>query len=135
MPAELLASGSALPNCDVALGSAWAPVQGGLPRWRLKRVLAYVDDNLSHDISLDDLARVACLSSHHFSELFRQSMGTSPYRYVMARRVECAKVMLRTSVKGVLEIALAVGFSDQSHFSKVFRRATGTTPGLYRAGA
>jgi AraC family transcriptional regulator len=132
---RMAASAFVLHNSDVR-GNEWVrPAQGGLPRWRLKRVLDYVDDNLAHDISLDDLAGVARLSSHHFSDLFRQSMGTSPYRYVVMRRVECAKKLLRTSMLGVLDVALAVGFSDQSHFSKVFRRATGMTPGFYRASA
>jgi transcriptional regulator GlxA family with amidase domain len=116
--------------------SAWArPVRGGLPHWRLKRVLDYIDSNLGSEISLADLASVAHLSAHHFSELFRQSMGTSPYRYVLDRRIACAKILLRDSMLGVLDVALAVGFSDQSHFSKVFRRSTGMAPGLYRASA
>jgi transcriptional regulator GlxA family with amidase domain len=126
----------AAPEPHVPSHSAWArPVRGGLPLWRLKRVLVFIDDNLGRDIALADLADVARLSAHHFSELFRQSMGTSPYRYVLDRRIECAKVLLRDSVLGVLDIALAVGFSDQSHFSKVFRRATGMAPGMYRAAA
>ena len=98
-------------------------------------MLDFIDDNLAHEISLNDLAGVACLSAHHFSELFRQSIGISPYRYVIERRVECAKVLLRGSMLGVLDVALAVGFADQSHFSKVFRRATGMAPGAYRAAA
>jgi AraC family transcriptional regulator len=49
--------------------------------------------------------------------------------------VECAKVLLRESMLGVLDVALAVGFADQSHFSKVFRRATGMAPGAWRAAA
>jgi len=116
--------------------SAWSrPIHGGLPHWRLKRVLAYVDDNIGSDITLKQLAAVACLSPNHFSELFRRSMGVSPYRFVMDRRVACAKVLLRDSMLGVLDVALAVGFSDQSHFTKVFRRTTGLPPGAYRATA
>jgi transcriptional regulator GlxA family with amidase domain len=104
----------------------------GLPLWRLKRVLAYVDAHLASDIRLKDLAAAAALSAHHFSELFRQSVGVSPYAYVLERRVERAKHLLRDSMLGVLDIALAVGFSDQSHFSKIFRRAAGVTPSAYR---
>ncbi|HWA01608.1 MAG TPA: AraC family transcriptional regulator [Caulobacterales bacterium] len=130
LPAGLVTDVTAIPAQGWSRGA-----NGGLPRWRLARVLAYIDNNLGSDIRLDDLASVACLSAHHFSELFRQSMGTSPYRYVLDRRVECAKVLLRDSMLGVLEVALAVGFADQSHFSKVFRRATGMAPGAYRAAA
>src|ERR1044071_6962572 len=59
-----------LPASDLGSESPWArPANGGLPRWRLKRVVAYIDDNIARDISLDDLAGVARLSAHHFSEL------------------------------------------------------------------
>jgi len=111
---------------------ARAAPASGLPRWRLKRVLDFVEANLASDIRLKDLACAATLSAHHFSELFRQSTGVSPYAYVLERRVERAKHLLRDSMLGVLDIALAVGFSDQSHFSKMFRRATGITPSAYR---
>lgn len=121
-------SGAALSH---ALSPA-APKSNGLPRWRLQRALDYVEQNLASEIRLSDLADAARLSPNHFSELFRQSMGTSPYRYVLTRRVEAAKRLLRDSMLGVLDVALAVGFSDQSHFSKVFRRATNVTPGAYR---
>src|SRR5262245_52709490 len=51
--------------------SPWSrAAHGGLPHWRLKRVLAYIDDNIGGDITLKHLADVACLSPHHFSELF-----------------------------------------------------------------
>ena len=107
---------------------------GGLPKHRLKRVLDYVEQHTSEDISLSTLAGIACLSAHHFSELFRQSTGMSPYKYVIARRIEHAKQMLRESDVGILDVALANGFSDQSHFSKTFRRVTGMMPSAYRAG-
>lgn len=139
-PLELSASAWALNRPAAPLEAVavapWArTVRGGLPTWRLKRVLAYIDDNLGGDISLADLASIARLSPHHFGELFRQSTGTSPYRYVLDRRIECAKVLLRESMLGVLDVALAVGFSDQSHFSKVFRRSVGMAPGAYRQAA
>lgn len=136
----------ALPACETAGGfdpalspSTSQPVPHAtavsrtcLPPWRLKRVLEFIEHNLANDIRLRQLAGVACLSAHHFSELFRESTGVSPYRYVLERRVEHAKALLRNSMMNVLDIALAVGFSDQSHFSKVFRRITGVTPGAYR---
>jgi transcriptional regulator GlxA family with amidase domain len=129
-----------LARAPISAGSneraAWSrPAHGGLPHWRLKRVLAFIDDNISGDITLKQLAAVACLSPNHFSELFRRSTGVSPYRFVIDRRIACAKVLLRESMFGVLDVALAVGFSDQSHFTKVFRRTTGLPPGAYRATA
>jgi transcriptional regulator GlxA family with amidase domain len=107
------------------------PVRG-LPRWRLQRVLDHVEANLGREIRLQDMADAARLSAHHFSELFRETTGEAPYRYVMRARVERAKTLLRNSMMSILDVALAVGFSDQSHFSKVFRRLAGITPGAYR---
>ena len=57
--------------------------RGGLPGYRLKRVLDYIGDNLSDDLSLSELAGIAGMSAHYFAELFRKSTGHSPRRYVM----------------------------------------------------
>jgi AraC-like DNA-binding protein len=76
---------------------------------------------------------MAGMSASHFSQLFRQSMGLSPYRYVLTVRIDKAKRLLRGSRLGVLDVALATGFADQSHFAKTFRRVTGTIPTVYRA--
>jgi len=106
---------------------------GGLPGRRLKRVLEYIETNLASDISLSDLADVASMSPHHFGELFRRSMGESPHRFVIRRRFERAKGLLRHTELGILDVAMAVGFADQSHFTKVFHRLAGVTPGGFRA--
>jgi AraC family transcriptional regulator len=60
-------------------------------------------------------------------------MGVSPYRYVLTARIDKAKRLLRGSRLGVLDVALATGFADQSHFAKTFRRVTGAVPTAYRA--
>jgi AraC family transcriptional regulator len=59
-------------------------VYGGLGKKRLQRVLAYINDNLVENIGLQDLATLAGLGQHHFSTMFKQSMGISPYRYVVS---------------------------------------------------
>jgi AraC family transcriptional regulator len=106
---------------------------GGLPMRRLKRVLDYIEANLASDISSSDVAAIAGMSPHHFGELFRRSMGESPHRFIMRRRFERAKDLLRDTELGILDVAMAVGFADQSHFTKVFHRLAGLTPGGFRA--
>src|SRR5215813_11429616 len=69
--------------------------RGGLPGYRLKRVLDYIGDNLAEDVSLSDLAELAGMSAHHFAELFKRSMSCSPHRYVLRERIERAKIALR----------------------------------------
>jgi AraC family transcriptional regulator len=107
--------------------------KGGLPGYRLRRVIDYIASNLDKELSLLDLAGVAGASPHHFGELFRQSTSMSPHRYVLVRRIERAKELLRSPALTVLDVAVQTGFSDQSHFTKVFRRIVGTTPSHYRA--
>lgn len=104
-----------------------------LPRRRLQRVLEFVEANLASDVRLVDLASVASMSPHHFSELFRRSTTQSPHQYVVTRRLERAKNLFRETDLSILDIALAVGFADQSSFTKVFRRAVGVTPAAFRS--
>jgi AraC family transcriptional regulator len=108
-------------------------VNGGLGDKRLQRVLAYIDAHLAENIGLQDMATVAGLGQHHFSTLFGQSMGISPYRYVVNQRIERAKRQLRQKDAAIIDIALACGFADQSHLNKHFRKFVGMTPRAFRA--
>jgi AraC family transcriptional regulator len=108
--------------------------KGGLPGYRLRRVRDYIESNLDKELSLSDLAGLSGASPHYFAELFRQSTGMSPHRYVVVRRIERAKELFRNPMLNVLDVAAQTGFGDQSHFTKVFRRIAGMTPSQYRAG-
>jgi AraC family transcriptional regulator len=81
----------------------------GLDGGRLRRVLAYVEEHLAEDITVTDLANVACLSIFHFTRAFAATMGVPPHRYVSQRRL-----------------------ASQSSFTRAFRRAMGMTPAEYR---
>ena len=105
----------------------------GLSRKRLKRVCDYIEANLDDRLTLAELAAVACLSPYHFSRSFKQAVGVGPQRYVMHRRVERAKALMRRTDQPLARIAQEVGFADQSHLTSVFRREIGVTPGHFRA--
>lgn len=108
------------------------PVVGGLGVLRLRRVTDYIEAHLAEDVSLDDLAAVANLSTHHFGEAFKASTGTSPYRYLIERRIHRAKELLLGADRSIAEVALTVGFASHSHFTDNFRKLTGTTPSRFR---
>jgi AraC family transcriptional regulator len=79
---------------------------GGLTRNQARRVLDYIESNLSCELTLNELAGIAALSLHHFSHMFKRTIGVAPYRYVLERRVERAKAMLRTARASLVDIAL-----------------------------
>ena len=106
--------------------------KGRLDQRRLFRVLDYIDRHLEGDLTLDSVASVACLSRFHFARAFRQAVGQSPHRYVIARRLERAKVLLIEGEAPLVEIALALRFSSQANFTRAFRQAAGMAPGQYR---
>jgi AraC family transcriptional regulator len=110
-----------------------SPIQSrhGLDHGRLRRVLAYIEEHLAEDITVADLANVACLSIFHFTRAFAGSMGVPPHRYLSRRRLESAKAMIATGRASLSEIALDCQFSSQSSFTRAFRRATGMTPAEY----
>ncbi|HXJ22041.1 MAG TPA: helix-turn-helix transcriptional regulator [Polyangia bacterium] len=116
------------PSADIAVEP------GRLPRLQCEALMVFVEDFLSRNIGLVDMAAVVGYSPDHFSRLFRQTFRISPYRYLVSRRVERAKAMLRDAALPIAEIALACGFSSQSHLSSVFKRMTGVTPARYRRG-
>jgi len=105
----------------------------GLSRDRQKRVQDYIETHLDDRLTLTDLAGVACLSPYHFSRSFKQAVGVGPQRYVTQRRLKRAKTLMRRTNQPLAEIALRVGFADQSHLTSIFHREIGMTPGRFRA--
>ena len=107
--------------------------EGGLPTRQLQQILDYIDTHLDQDIKLANLAQLLDMSQFHFSRLFKQSIGMSPYQYLIQQRVERAKQLLKQTDYFIADIALECGFNSHSHLSKQFRQFTGMTPKAYRA--
>ncbi|MCU0533901.1 MAG: AraC family transcriptional regulator [Hydrococcus sp. Prado102] len=106
--------------------------EGGLAYSKLRQVLDYIRDRGDRDIQLADLAAIADMSQYYFVSLFKQSMGVTPWQYVIQQRIERAKLLLKQSNSAIAKIALQCGFSSQSHFTAQFRKHTGVTPKTYR---
>lgn len=107
--------------------------EGGLPERQLVTVLDYINEYLDRDIRLADLAQLLGMSQFHFSYLFKRSLGTPPYQYLLQQRIERAKQLLKQTDKSIIDIAFLCGFNSHSHLSKQFRQLTGMTPKAFRA--
>jgi AraC family transcriptional regulator len=111
---------------------AFRPRVSGLPKWRLKRAIEYIDANLSEPISLADIASAAGLSRMHFAAQFRVTTGLRPHEFLLQKRIERAQTLLLTTRMPLVEIALDAGFKTQAHFTTVFARLVGETPNVWR---
>jgi AraC family transcriptional regulator len=89
-------------------------------------------DGINQDLRLSSLAAVAGMCVYHFARRFQETVAVSPYSYVLARRIERARALLRLNDERLVDVALACGFSSQSHLTPVFRQCLGVTPGEYR---
>ena len=103
-----------------------------LPPYALKRVLDRIEHSFQSEISLATLADEAGYSRGHFLKMFRASMGMTPHRYLLKRRIDHARTLLKRPGKSIIDVAADCGFSSQAHLSQVFREHVGVTPGDYR---
>ena len=121
---------------DVARLAQFLLVQGtcqsGLAPRILRRVEEHIDAHLDSALNIAELAANVGISVSHFSRSFFRSVGLTPHRYVMRRRLTRAHDLLAQTDLAVAEVALATGFADQSHFCRRFREFTGLPPRSFR---
>jgi len=103
----------------------------GVP-YALRRVRAQLDDVPADDVTLDDLARVSGLSRFQVLRGFSRLTGLSPHAYLMQRRADRARGLIRQGL-ALADAAAAAGFADQSHMTRIFSSKYGVTPGAYAA--
>jgi AraC family transcriptional regulator len=100
---------------------------------RLRRVLEFIRGHLDADLTVTQLAEVACMSAAHFARGFRLATGVPPHEFVSHQRLELAKRRLLEDKVQIGEIAFAAGFSSQANFTRAFRKAVGMTPAQFRS--
>ncbi|WP_435840024.1 helix-turn-helix domain-containing protein [Streptomyces chilikensis] len=100
---------------------------------RLRRARDTMDRDYAEPLDVPALAAVALMSPGHFSRSFRAAFGETPYSYLMTRRVERAKALLRRGDLSVTEVCFAVGCTSLGSFSSRFTELVGETPSAYRA--
>jgi AraC-like DNA-binding protein len=98
----------------------------------LRRARDLIDREYARPLEVAGLARAALMSTAHFSRQFRAAYGETPYAYLMTRRIERAKALLRRGDMSVTEVCMAVGCSSLGSFSARFTRLVGETPTAYR---
>jgi AraC-like DNA-binding protein len=99
----------------------------------LRRARDLMDREYAHPLDVAAIARAALMSTAHFSRQFRAAYGESPYAYLMTRRVERAKALLRRGDFSVTEVCMAVGCTSLGSFSARFTQLVGESPSAYRA--
>ena len=106
--------------------------KGGLPNWRLRRAIKFLEGDPTKTPSLSEVARLIGLHPTSFCRGFKQSTGSTPHRYLLTYRVNRAKEMMNDPRLSLTEIALDCGFGNSSRFSVVFKRITGMSPRDFR---
>ncbi|GHJ39194.1 helix-turn-helix transcriptional regulator [Streptomyces sp. TS71-3] len=100
---------------------------------RLRRARDRMDRDYAQPLDVPALAHDALMSPGHFSRSFRAAFGESPYSYLMTRRIERAKALLRRGDLSVTEVCFAVGCTSLGSFSSRFTQLVGESPSAYRA--
>ena len=110
---------------------------GQTPRAKERReivqnAVAFMNENLEAEISIDDVARTVALSSTYFGILFTEETGRSPIKYLNTLRIERAKQYLTHTDMSVLDVSVALGYNP-NYFARFFKQHTGFTPSTYIA--
>ena len=134
----------AVPNNELAVTGVFMQITGFICRHQApeknsqisdspgRKMVNYIDENLSEEITLDDLARLSGMSKNGIIAMFRRFYGVTPMKYINGARIYKAEQMLKGTGKSITEIAFETGFEDSNYFSRVFKAYRGQTPGEYR---
>ncbi|MDD7270808.1 MAG: AraC family transcriptional regulator [Spirochaetales bacterium] len=104
----------------------------GITYNRIKKVLRYIDDNLSEELNNDKLSKLIAVSESVLLKSFKQTIGLSPMQYVLKKRIDRARYLIITTDKKISDIASECGFNDMSYFSKIFKRNFNVSPTEYK---
>lgn len=95
------------------------------------KVRSFVEDQLAQDFRLEDLSNLVDMNQYRLIRSFKKETGQTPHAYVVNRRVEQAKRLMRCGAQ-LADVAVACGFYDQSHLNRTFKKTVGVTPKTYR---
>ena len=98
----------------------------------VEKIIAYIDDHLQEDISLNSLAELVGFSTSYISKIFKENIGINYIEYLSKKRIEKSKLLLKDTIFNIKEIGFRVGFNNIQTFLRTFKRHEGITPGQYR---
>lgn len=125
----VLSLADALAAADSAV--AWRRLSA--PHWRaVNDARDFLDSNVSRAVSSEDLEAITGLSRYALARHFRVCLGTSPYRYLVLRRLDRTRALIRKGA-ALADAAISSGFADQSHMTRHFKKAYGLSPGRWAA--
>ena len=111
-----------------ATGNKLFAPKGKLSSGQLRQVIDYAHACIHANLSLTQLAACVHLSPFHFARLFRQTVGISPYQFVLQMKIEFSKTLIRQHQGSLSDVAYTLSFTDQAHFSNAFKKITGICP-------
>lgn len=98
----------------------------------LKNVIHYINSNINEKIDIIELSKLSRWSHHHFIRIFTKYLNVTPYQYILMRKIEKAKAVIKETDKPLSTIALDLGFSSYSNFCNAFKKETKITPDIFR---
>ena len=116
---------------DVLCAAVRAPSAVGRGRW-LQRVVDFLESDIAHTPTLDELAQLAGVHANHLIRIFKRQQGETVGSYLRRRRLDVADARLSRGEASLGRIAADAGFYDQAHFTRAYRRHFGITPGRRR---
>lgn len=119
-------------RCIAYSGQISACWRGGLAPSALRRACDFMMNNLSREVSVEDVASLVGLSAGHFATVFKQSVGCSPHAWLQRERILSSQTLLHDKSLPLREVALQVGYANQSAFGVCFKKQTGLTPAAWR---
>jgi len=97
-----------------------------------EKILLHIENNLTENISIDELAEEFGIGKHDFFKKFKTSTNITPYKFIVQKKLERSKQLLREFKYTLTDITYLLNFTDQSHFTKSFKKMFGVTPNEFR---
>ncbi|MGN0174182.1 MAG: AraC family transcriptional regulator [Acutalibacteraceae bacterium] len=98
----------------------------------ISKVIVYIQNNYNKNITIEQLAKMCCISKNHFMNIFKEHTGRSAIDYIINIRIETAKKLLRNSNYSINEISAEIGFKNSLYFSRIFKNKVGISPNEYK---